>query len=286
MKTWRHALIFGLILLATMGVHLQSHWRVKKLRQSSGLIFKPPQMMLSPAMTQIAAGEFNGLLSDYILLEVGSFEGSNVKETDKDYHNVYKALKQTLLLDPYFQQTYLIVQGILPWKAKLYDETLELLDISREYRPWDWRPGHYMGFDDYYFKNDFSKASEVLLETAKIKGAPVLLAVLGARLATKGQQTQAAIVMLQQLLKDDSLAESDRLEIMERLDALNGVWLLEKAITKYTQLNGGYPADLQTLVHQGIIDSIPPNPYADQFYYDSQTGCVAFDQNTIITDRG
>lgn len=283
MKNWRRASIFLILFLMVIGVQLQSHLNVASQRRSVGLVFKPPQMILSPKVTQIVAGEFNGLLADYILLEVGSFVGSNVQTTDSDYQNVYRALKQALLLDPYFQQTYLIVQGLLPWKAKLIDETLELLNISRKHRPWDWRPGHYMGFDYYYFKNDFNKASEVLIETAKIKNAPVLLAILGARLATKGQQTQAAIVMLKQLLKDDTLPDSEREDIEDRLTALNGVWALEKAIAQYADRNGAYPDNLEALVQQGIISAIPSNPYVDQFYYDSQTGCVDFDQNRIIT---
>ena len=135
-----------------------------------------------------------------------------------------------------------------------------------------------MGFDYYYFKNDFANASKVFLEAAKIKGSPVVLAILGARFAAKGHRTEAAIIMLKQMLRAEELPESDRLEIEERLVALNGVFLLEKAIAQYRALTSRYPSDLKTLVQDGIIGAIPPNPYADRFYFDPQTGTVAFDR--------
>jgi tetratricopeptide (TPR) repeat protein len=274
-----------LVLLVAVGwMQFQSRSSVGKLRQSVSLTFKPPQSMLSDDTVRIAAGEFNGIMADYMLLEVGSFLGSGVEASKEDYQNVYRALKQSLALDPYFQQTYLIIQGMLPWKAHMVDQAIELIDISRKHRPWDWRPGHYMGFDYYYFKNNFAKASEVLLDAAKIKGAPVLLAVLGARFAVRGQRTGAAILMLRRMLKDEKLPEPDRLDLEQRLAALNGVFSLEQAIEKYKSQTSNYPANLEALVQKGIIGAVPKNPYGVNYYYDPKTGLVTFDDIKTITD--
>ncbi len=284
MKTRTLAALLAMLLVAA-AVQYVSRTRVDRLRQPVGLNFKAPQLMLSPDIAQVVAGEFNGLLADYILLEIGSFVGSDTKTTKSDYQSIYHAMKLALVLDPYFQQTYLLVQGILPWRAHMIDESLELLNISRAHRPWDWRPGQYLGFNYYYFKNDYAKASEVFLETAQIKGAPVLLAVLGARLAMKGQQTAAAIAMLKHMLKNSEMADADRLEVEQRLNALTGVLVIEKALAQYQAATGRYPAELETLVRRGIIQSIPSNPYADRFYYDPERGRVFFDQTQIKTQK-
>ena len=181
-------------------------------------------------------------------------------------------LKQALTLDPYFEQTYLMAQGNLPWKSRMAAETIELLDISRRHRPWDWRPGFYMGFDYYYFLNDYAKASEAFLEAAKVKGAPVLLPFLGARFAVKSEQTSTAIVVLKHMLDDAALSDRDRLDLKQRLAALEGVQLLENAINQYKELNHTFPPELETLVEKNIIAKLPDNPYGGSFYYDSQTG--------------
>ena len=271
--------IILLVLLLIIGlVYLQSRRSVGNFRQSVSLTFKAPQAMMSPDMLTIIAGEFNGILADYMLLEAGSFFGSGQKMSKSDYRNIYLTLKQVLALDPYFQQTYLIAQGVLPWKAQMVDETIELLDISRQHRPWDWRPGSYIGFDYYFFKNDYAKASEALLEAAKTKRAPVILAILGARMATKGQRIEAAMVMLKKILKEEELSESDRKDIEERLLALNGVLLLEKAVDRYKAQTQHLPSNLDTLVENHYIVAMPPNPYADHYFYDPESGVVRFDQ--------
>lgn len=284
MKKSTVAIITGLLLVGGF-VQYQSHVNVVKLRRSVGIAFKSPQAMISPDMIQVIAGEFNGVLADYMLLEVGSFIGSNMIATASDYQNIYHALKQSLVLDPYFQQTYLFIQGILPWKAHMVDEAIDLLKISRDHRPWDWRPGNYIGFDYYYFKNDFAKASDAFLETAKIKNAPLLIAILGSRFAIKGQRTEAAMEMLKQMLKDEALVESDHREVEQRLAALSGVLLLEKAVEHYRTQTNSYPCDLQLLVKERLITAMPHNPYADKFYYDPQTGRVTFDQVKTITEH-
>lgn len=254
-----------------------SQWKVGDLRQGVGLVFKAPRAGLPTEMVQIMAGEFKGLLADYMVMEIGSFVGSGQKISPAEYKKLYRGLKQALVLDPYFEQTYLMAQGLLPWKGKLVAETIELLDISRRHRFWDWRPGYYMGFDYYYFLGDYAKAADAFLEAGQVKGAPVLLPVLGARFAVKGQHAAAAIMILKNMLADEALSENDRLELKQRLLALEGVQVLETAVERFRAQAGTYPPDLQSLLNRGLINAMPRNPYADHFYYDPQTGGVAFD---------
>ena len=232
--------------------------------------------MIPADLIKILAGEFRGVWADYMLLEVGSFVGSNQHAAQKDYRNIYHALKQSMVLDPYFQQTYLLVQGILPWKANMPKEAIALLQVSREKRFWDWRPGHYQAFDYYYFLNDYAEASKVLLETAKIKGTPVVLAILGARFAVKSQQTRAAATILKQMLLNKNLDKDYRLELEERLEALEGVMVLESAVSVYKKRFGHLPPSLSALQDTGVLTAIPKNPYK-AYLYDPSTGRVAFD---------
>ncbi|HOP48928.1 MAG TPA: hypothetical protein PK874_14845 [Desulfobacteraceae bacterium] len=250
---------------------------VKGARQSLGVNYRLDVSPLPPDLLKIFSGEFRGLVADYILLEIASFVGSNKKISNEEWNRIVLAFEQSLNLDPYFEQTYVVAQGLLPWEAKLPEKAISLLDISRKHRPWDWRPGYYMAFDWYYFLHDYAKASEAFLEAAKIKGAPVLLAVLGGRFALKGGRTQAAIVLLQAMLNDPDMDEYKEKEITDRIDALKGVMLLESALKKFKEIYNYLPDSLYELIEKGFLEQLPENPYADRYFYSKDDGRVFFD---------
>ena len=166
---------FALILIAAIigccALNAFSHKAIREDRRGILYSFESPASKMDTDLLKLFAGEFRGLVSDYLLLEVGSFLGSNQAADRQDWQNIYTMLKQALALDPYFQQTYIYAQGQLPWQGKMPLETIELLEISREHRPWDWYPGQYIAFNHYYFFDDYAKASEAFLRAAKIKNA-------------------------------------------------------------------------------------------------------------------
>jgi len=252
--------------------------------QSSSLILQVP-----PRVLKVLAGEFSGILADKIILDATAFLGGRrIDFTAEDWKHIFLSLQQSLTLDPYFQQTYMIAQGYLPWDANMPRKANQLLDISRKSRPYDWRPGYYMGFNSYYFLNDYTKAGKIFLETAKIPGAPVLLAVLGARLSAEGNQGEAAITLLLTILnevrEEPALEDRDRIhrikEITDRIKALKGVILLEKAAKHYRDIFGHFPLTLQKLVERGIMQHLPENPYGDQYSINPLSGKVSFDNLT------
>ena len=100
---------------------------------------------------------------------------------------------------------------------------------------------------------------------AKRPGASPLLATLGARLAYKGQRTENAIVFLEEILK----REQDEAVIKvykTRLEALNGILLLERSVSVYKDRLGILPFSLDDLVIAKIISQLPIDPYGGEFY--------------------
>lgn len=275
----KHTIIITVILVClSLGINIGSHAAIKKCRKELQFKFTSPSFHLPANFAKIVAGEFKGLAADYLLMEVGSFIGSNQEMELEDLDNITQALKQSLELDPYFQQTYMYVQGNLPWFDDMTSKTNELLDISSRHRPWDWRPKYYMGFNYYYFLSDYTNASKIFLDASKIENAPVLLAVLGSRFAHKSNRTEAAIDLLRPMIEDPNLDDNSKKEIKNRLIALKGVTLLENAIKQYQTQHNALPSSLDLLVDQGLIDQIPPNPYIDSYVYDAETGQVFFDK--------
>ncbi len=266
------SLVFLLLLYAA------SHVAITKRRMTLGISYRLDVMPVTPALIKVFAGEFRGLMADYLLLEIGSYIGSNQELSEEEWERVLWAFRQALALDPHFQQTYIYVQGMVPWGAKKYKEAIALLDVSRAHRPWDWRPGWYIGFDYYYFFKDFLNASEAFLEAGKVKGAPALLSVLGARFAYRSGRAQAAIGLLKSMLTDPEIDKKKVTSIKERIKALEGVILLENAVKKYKAQYGAYPTRLEALTEKGLLSQLPENPYDDTFFYDEKDGQVFFDE--------
>ena len=230
-------------------------------------------LMVSPDLLEIVAGEFKGLLADYLLLKASVFFGGSYKTTESDWQALHMLFEQSLNLDPYFFQTCYFIQGFLPWKHNKADDTIALLEKSKKYRYWDWQPGCFIGFDYFYFLKDNLSASKYLMEANKERNAPPFWGMLGVRLSQKAGHTKAALAFLQAMYENSNKEETKK-QIEKRITAFRGVLILEKAIEKYTAEFNNPPENLEELVQTGIIAKLPENPYKK--YFDYQDGVVGF----------
>lgn len=243
---------------------------------------------LPPLVLQILAGEFKGLVADLILLETGARLGTELMRTPQggyrivkkqyDWPAIHRLFVSSQSLDPAFAQTYILAQGWLPWEpANMVQETQEILQRAALNRPWDWRPIHDMGFNEYYFRNNQGKAGALFLDAAKIVNAPPFLAMLGARLAQRGGETLSAITILKSMIGSKNVDEPGYVDLQERLQALEGVLALERAVHSFEKVKGRRPDSLGELLDSGIIATLPQNPYKQEYCIDVE-GKIYFDQ--------
>jgi len=248
---------------------------------TSGIWNLPPVALLA------VAGEFKGLMADYLTLEAGAQLGTElvrkpeggyrIVKKEHDWQGIHKIFLASQTLDPAFAQTYIMVQGWLPWEpVDMVAETQEFLGITATNRPWDWRPIHTMGFNSYYFLNDPGKAGTLFLEAANKPDAPNFLSILGARLAQKGGETRAAIALLQSMLIDKQETDPGYSDIVDRLHALQGILVIEQAKVDYEKKYGTRPQFLMDLIASKILLSIPDNPYDVAYCMDTE-GKIYFD---------
>jgi tetratricopeptide (TPR) repeat protein len=211
------------------------------------------------------SGEFKGMVANYYLLEVASFLGSQQETTEADWRAVANLLERSSSLDPYFRQTYRFAQATLPWHEK-FEQALTILERSKDHLPWDWQPGFFIGFNYHFFIGDNETASMKLMEASRVKDAPVALATLAARLASKAGQTRTAIEFLSAVLEktDD---EETRNVLNERILALKGVQEIQSAIDRFKVLFGRMPDKLDDLVDNSILSVIPTNPYGRPYSF-------------------
>lgn len=272
----KRVLLLVLLGIVLVSVHTASSIAVKSRRDEAG----PGRVNVSasylpPLMLKILAGEFKGVVADYALLEAASIVGKNEKITDEEWNAIAHLFKQTMALDPYFMQSYSLIQGTLPWQTDKYDLAVSLLNQSKDHRFWDWVPGYFIGFDYFYFIKDNATASKYLMEASQVEGAPAPLATFAARLAQRAGRSEMAVIFLKAFYEKETDEEKKEM-IKERIIAHTGVYTLEKGISHYKQKFGKYPADLDELIETGLVEKIPENPYGYPFGYDPETGVVTF----------
>ena len=267
---------------------LKVHDEVRQTSHSmSGIWNLPPVALLA------IAGEFKGLVADYLTLEAGAQLGTQlirkpeggfqVVQKQYDWPNIHRLFVASQTLDPYFGQTYIVMQGTLPWQpANMVAEAQKFLKITAQNRLWDWQPTHAMGFNAYYFLNQPGEAGRIFLEAAQVPNAPSFLSILGARLAQKGGETETAIVIMKSMLANKSSEEPGYADMLDRLQALEGVFVIEKAVTKYVTVLGRKPSSLVELVDSEVLEQLPVNPY-DLSYCIDTAGKIYFDKPDCLT---
>jgi hypothetical protein len=279
-------LLIGLLLVcfytASYSLLLQQRNEKRQdARSGSGIWNLPPVALLA------LAGEFKGLMADYLTMEVGAQLGTELKRTPDggfivvkkqyDWQSINRLFKASQTLDPSFAQTYIVAQGWLPWEpANMVAEAQDILKVAARNRPWDWEPIRSMGFNTYYFLKQSGEASKKFFEAAKIPNAPPFLSIIGSRLAQKGGETQTAIYIMKSMLLDKDQKDPDYNTISDRLKALEGVVILEKGISDYQHTFGSIPQSTDQLLTSGILKSLPENPYKVDYCIDNQ-GTIHYD---------
>lgn len=259
MKT-REIISLYTLLIFSLALYVFSGSAVNKIRSGYKHQLHAKAAPLPPNILKAMAGEFRGMVANYLFLEAASFIGSNQKGTPEDWNAVALLLDQSSVLDPYFRPTYRLTQSTLPWEPQKVEEALVILERSKKNLPWDWVPGFFIGFDYFYFLKNNQIASEKLMEASEVPKAPVALASWGARLASKSGHTATAIEFLTAVLEktDD---EKTRETIKKRIQALQGVLQLQTAVDQFRNTYGRLPATLDELIAKTVISAFPVNPY-------------------------
>ena len=242
---------------------------------------------LPPAALLALAGEFKGLMADYLTVEAGAQLGAELVRKPQggfryvnkqyDWPGIHRLFVASQTLDPAFAQTYKLAQGWLPWDAHMVAETQEILWIADTNRSWDWDPLYSMGFNSYFFLKQPGEAGRIFLEAAKKTTAPPFLAIIGARFAQKGGETQTAIGIMKSMLADKNPEEPGYTDMVDRLHALEGVLVIEQAAHSYEKAMGRKPSSLAELTTSGQLAALPPNPYNLAYCMDT-AGTIYFDK--------
>ena len=252
-----------LILLAVIVGYLQIFEEIWTCREEVRSA-TPAGYIIPSKFSRILAAGNKGLLSDFLFLKTATFiGGKNVSDeplNDNDWQFVAMSLDVVTDLDPYFVDPYMLAEGLLAWDAGMPEEANRLLSKGMKYRMYDWRLPFFIGFNYFYFLQDYEIASGYIMSASQLPDSPDYLATLGARLAYYGGKTKTALLFLKEMLADaDDPLLKKRLQL--RLLALERAVLIENALHEFQRQEGRTAKNLDELVSAGYLDQVLPDPY-------------------------
>jgi hypothetical protein len=223
--------------------------------------------VLPSKFSRILALGYQGVFSDYLFLKTLTFYGERQLQKQPlsadDWHYLATSLDVVTDLDPYFFDPYIFTEGIFAWEGRV-EEANRLLEKGRRHRGSDWRIPYFIGFNHFYFLQDYQKGGEFIMEAARLPGSPKFLPTLGARLTYYGGKSETAILFLKGMLAETE-DPSFRTSLEKRLIALERAADLEKMIVRFKNDQGRPPDRLGELVDGGYIDVLPEDPYGGQW---------------------
>ena len=228
-------------------------------------------LILPPTVMKLLSLEFRTLIADFLFARASQYFGGKIEyhdpATGSDFRWLYSNLIVVTDLDPYFEDPYYFGNAIFTWDAGMYNEANALLKKGTEARTWDWQLPFFLGFNKFYFLKDNKAGADYILEAAKRPGSPDFLPTLAARLYHQAQNTGIAIAFLKSFYQTEKSEQIKKLYAV-RIDALEKIMTLEKAVAEYRKKMKRLPPNLSALVQAGIIKEVPLDPYGGTFYID------------------
>ncbi|MEK6544990.1 MAG: hypothetical protein AABZ28_00455 [Nitrospinota bacterium] len=233
------------------------------LRKGEPLLYLPPEEVL-----QIVSLDYKNLVSELLFFRAIVYFGDKLEtRIMPNWHWIHKALDASTYLDPYNIDSYYFAEAALAWDAKMPKEANKILERGAKFRNWDWYIPFFIGFNSFYFLKDNKEAAKWFSEAAKINKE---VAPIAAKFYYKVNEIAFAIAFLKKMY-EDAQNENVRRSISIRLDALEKISLLEKAVTNYKGKFNRLPENLDDLIKEGILGKIPDDPYGGKFFLDKDS---------------
>lgn len=224
---------------------------------------------------KVAVLGYNNVIADLYYLKAHQYVGT--QEIRKaDYPQLYPIIDLITDLDPKFISPYMFGGLALSLSGMHVDESILILKKAYKMDPNVWQTGFYLGFNYWYYLQEYDRAVEYTSKAASQPGAPSFLSALAANLYAESKRPDMAIDFLKNL-KETTKDEDAKKDIDARIklaEVTRDAQILEGAMEKFKNKYNKMPATLDDLVKKGIIDSIPDEPNGGYYYIDKEKGEV------------
>lgn len=226
---------------------------------------------------------YDQFVADIIWLRAIQIIGDN-GVTSKGFDWIYHALDVVTTLDPKFSYAYQFGGVTLAVLGKQPEKSNILLEKGFKENPEVWQLPFYIGFNYFFYMQNYKLAAEYMAKASEIQGHPEYLPKLAARLYVQAGNPDVALEFLTRVYKETK-DEKIRLTIEQRIKEViveRDIRILEDAVKKYNELYKVYPVDLTELIKKDLIRNIPDEPFGGSYHLDPATGSI---QSSIIKNR-
>lgn len=226
---------------------------------------------------------YEQLVADVVWLRTIQVLGDKVV-TPQGYDWAYHALDVVTTLDPKFAYAYQLGGVNLSALGNRPDLSNLLLEKGMRENPDVWQIPFYLGFNNFFYLNDFTSAAEYMAIASKLPGRPAYLPKLAARLYVQAGEPAVALDFLTRLYRETE-DEKVRATLEQRIREVTverDARFLENAIRRFREVYDRDPEDLGELIGKKIITEIPREPFGGYYYLNKDDGRV---YSSVIKER-
>lgn len=218
---------------------------------------------------------WQNVLADILWFRTISYFGEHYR-SDRTYPWLAEMCDLVTDLDPRAEHVYRFAGFILPWEANQADAGIRLLEKGARQFPDSWQLQYFLGFQSYFFKDDYPKALAHLRHAAQLPGVHPSVAQLIAVLAAEQYGPETTLEFLAELERNvdspdlravvrDNIQEAQLAGDLQRLEA---------AVDVYRERTGSTPLSVEALVDAGLVERMPTDPFGGTFVIDPLSGAV------------
>ena len=159
-----------------------------------------------------------------------------------------------------------------------------ILEKGVRNNPLNWRLRQDLGFLIFTFLDDSKRGADVLMEAARLPGAPFWLESLAAQVLYKGgdRETSRRIWKGMYEQAEEGPMKYNALAHLRYLDALDQAEAIGRLVRAYEARTGRKPESLDQLRAAGLLRGAPADPSGTPFAYDQETGRVSIDRKSEL----
>ena len=216
--------------------------------------------------------DHRGFAADLLFIKVVLHSGSLIwKPRSFTFRSEwsYRLIDLVTELDPRYYDAYLFAgMGLVHADADV-ERARNILDKGMRVFPASWELPFWAGFNYYLYRADDLTAGDYLWQAAHKPGAPTTFLGILVSTVTRAGIYERGIWALQGLMR--TTHNTKVLQVYKkRIGRLQNLITLRQAIERYVRQQGRYPVDLDQLVQAGVLATLPEDPMAKKYVWNTR----------------
>ena len=231
---------------------------------------------------------FVDLMADLYWLRTVQYYGGQRVWGGQHYELLAPLVDIVTTLDPHLEIAYrygaIFLSESAPVGAGDPQAGAALLEKGIRGNPLNWRLRQDLGFYLFTFQDDAQRGAQVLLEAARLPGAPFWLGSMAAEILHKGGDRQTSRRIWQGMYDqaEEGVMKYNALVHLRYFDAADQAEALTRLVRAYEGRTGRKPVSLDQLRAAGLLRQAPADPSGAPFSYDRETGEVSIDPKSEL----